>query len=244
VPSSAPTRPGLPGPTPREPVTLESAAQGRLPAWQGPARRRLIRATRPERDLDDDGEDRNGVTCHFCHSLVDPVYVPGQSPPDDEAILAGLDAVPEHRGNASFVLDPQGRRRGPYEETDAPRLTIASPVVEGSAMCGTCDDVGNVATWRRADGSWNDNAVDPPVGDEDLWSRLPLERTCTEWKLSAFAAGGVDLGSRFGGARGPAVATCRDCHMPTPTRVAATTAASATTSPATSSPAPPRSRST
>lgn len=164
-----------------------------------------------------DDTDRDGVTCHFCHSLVDPVYVPGQSPPEDEAILADLDAVPAHYGNAMFVLDPEGRRRGPYEETDAPHLTIASPFVRSSSMCGTCHDVGNVATTRQPDGSWRYNAVDEAVPDEDLRTQFPLERTYTEWKLSAFAAGGVDLRGRFGGARGPVVSTCQDCHMPTTT---------------------------
>ncbi len=164
-----------------------------------------------------DDIDRDGVTCHFCHSLVDPIYVPGQSPPEDEQILAGLDAVPEHYGNAMFVLDPLGRRRGPYEETDAPHLTIASDFVKSSSMCGTCHDVGNVATTQRPDGSWRYNAVDESVPDEDLWTQFPLERTYTEWKLSSFAAGGVDLGGRFGGARGPVVSTCQDCHMPTTT---------------------------
>ena len=164
-----------------------------------------------------DDTDRDGVTCHFCHSLVDPVYVPGQSPPEDEAILADLDTVPAHYGNAMFVLDPLGRRRGPYEETDAPHLTIASDFVKSSSMCGTCHDVGNVATTRRPDGSWRYNAVDESVPDEDLWTQFPLERTYTEWKLSSFAVGGVDLRGRFGGARGPVVSTCQDCHMPTTT---------------------------
>ena len=164
-----------------------------------------------------DDTDRDGVTCHFCHSLVDPVYMPGQSPPEDESILAGLDAVPARYGNSMFVLDPQGRRRGPYEDTDAPHVTIASPFVESSSMCGTCHDVGNVATSRQSNGTWRYNAVNQPVSDEDLWTQFPLERTYTEWKLSSFATGGVDLGGRFGGARGPVVSTCQDCHMPTTT---------------------------
>lgn len=162
-----------------------------------------------------DDTDRDGVTCHFCHSMVDPVYVPGQSPPEDEAILAGLDAVPAHYANSMFVLDPQGRRRGPYEETDAPHPTIASPFVRSSSLCGTCHDVGNVATTRQPDGTWRYNAADQPVPDEDPWTQFPLERTYTEWKLSSFADGGVDLGGRFGGLRGPVVSTCQDCHMPT-----------------------------
>jgi len=164
-----------------------------------------------------DDTDRDGITCHFCHSLVDPIYVPGSSPPEDEPILAGLAEVPTHYGNSMFVLDPQGLRRGPYQDHDAPHAAIASNFVLRSEMCGTCHDVGNIAVSRRPDGSWRYNTIDAPVPDEDPWTQFPLERTYTEWKLSAFADGGVDLGDRFGGARGPVVSTCQDCHMPTTT---------------------------
>ncbi len=162
-----------------------------------------------------DESDREGVGCHFCHSMVDPRHVPGVSPPEDAAILAGLAAAPDHVANAMFVLDPQGRRRGPYNETDSTHETIASPFHRSSEMCGTCHDVGNVAVSRLADGRYRYNLPDAPVPDEDPWAQFPLERTYTEWKLSAFAAGGVDLGGRFGGDRGPVVSTCQDCHMPT-----------------------------
>jgi len=161
--------------------------------------------------------DLDGVSCHFCHSLVDPVYVPGTSPAEDEAILSALDAVPAHAANAMFVLDPEGRRRGPYDETDALHSTIYSPFFSSSALCGTCHDVGNVAVSRQVDGTYRYNTVDEAVPGEDPWTQFPLERTYTEWKLSAFAAGGVDLGGRFGGNRGPVVSTCQDCHMPTTT---------------------------
>ena len=192
-----------------------------------------------------DDTDRDGVTCHFCHSLVDPVYVPGQSPPEDEEVLAGLDAVPEHYGNAMFVLDPQGRRRGPYEETDAPHVTIASPFVKSSAMCGTCHDVGNVATWRRPDGSLALQRC-RPAGDR----REPVDPVPARAHLHGVEALGVRRGrgrprrslrrrARRRWSRPARTATCRP-----PPRAAASTAASATTSPATSSPAPPRSRST
>ncbi|HLA79425.1 MAG TPA: hypothetical protein VJU18_17760 [Vicinamibacteria bacterium] len=164
-----------------------------------------------------DALDRDGVNCHFCHSLVDPNYQPGVSPPEDQAILAGLAAVPGHAANAMFVLDPQGRRRGPYDETDAPHLTIASPFHRASALCGTCHDVGNVAVSRLPNGSYRYNLPNLAVPDENPWTQFPLERTYTEWKLSSFAAGGVDMGGRFGGARGPVVSTCQDCHMPTET---------------------------
>lgn len=164
-----------------------------------------------------DEADRDGVTCHFCHSMVDPIYQPGQSPPEDVAILGALAAVPDHYGNSMFVLDPEGRRRGPYLDNDAPHTTIASPFFRSASMCGTCHDVGNVAVSRQPNGTYRYNLLDAPVPDEDLATQFPLERTYTEWKLSTFAATGVDLGGRFGGARGPVVSTCQDCHMPATT---------------------------
>lgn len=164
-----------------------------------------------------DEADRDGVTCHFCHSMVDPIYQPGQSPPEDVAILGALAAVPDYYGNSMFVLDPQGRRRGPYLDNDAPHTTIASPFFRSASMCGTCHDVGNVAVSRQPNGTYRYNLLDAPVPDEDLATQFPLERTYTEWKLSSFAATGVDLGGRFGGARGPVVSTCQDCHMPATT---------------------------
>jgi hypothetical protein len=159
--------------------------------------------------------DREGVGCHFCHSLVDPDYKPGISPPEDEPILAGLSEVPNYAANAMFVLDPQGRRRGPYDDTNAPHEALPSPYHRESALCGTCHDVGNVAVSRLEDGRYRYNLLDAEAPDHDPWTQFPLERTYTEWKLSSFAAGGVDMGGRFGGNRGPIVSTCQDCHMPT-----------------------------
>ncbi len=161
-----------------------------------------------------DNTDRDGVTCHFCHSMVDPIYKPGISPPEDQLILGGLEEVPEYYGNAMFVLDPSGTRRGPYEDTDAPHQTIASPFHRSAEMCGTCHDVGNVAVSKQEDGTYRYNVIDQPVPDEDLTTHFPLERTFTEWKLSEFASDGVDLGGRFGGTGPTTVSTCQDCHMP------------------------------
>lgn len=159
--------------------------------------------------------DLEGVSCHFCHSLVDPAYVPGSSPPEDEAVLDALDAVPAHAANAMFVLDPSGLRRGPYADAVPLHDAIYSPFFAQAALCGTCHDVGNVAVSRQPDGTYRYNATDEAVPDEDPWTQFPLERTFTEWRLSAFAAGGVDLGGRFGGNRGAVVSNCQDCHMPT-----------------------------
>jgi hypothetical protein len=165
-----------------------------------------------------DDVDRDGVTCHFCHSMVDPDYKPGVSPPDDQAILDSLEAVPSFYGNAMFVLDPQGVRRGPYEDAQTPHAFLHSPFHRTGEFCGTCHDVGNVAVTLQPDGTYRYNEIDQRTPDEDLWAQFPLERTYTEWKLSAFAAGGVDMGGRFGGEGATVVSTCQDCHMP---RVAA-----------------------
>lgn len=161
--------------------------------------------------------DQEGVNCHFCHTMVDPQYQTGVSPIEDQAILGALEQVPAFFGNAMFVLDPEDRRRGPRLDAAAPHVTLVSPFHQRSAMCGTCHDVGNVATTRQPDGSWRYNLLNAPAPDANPQGQFPLERTYTEWKLSAFGADGVDMDGRFGGARGDVVSTCQDCHMPTAT---------------------------
>lgn len=158
--------------------------------------------------------DREGVSCHFCHSMVDPIYQPGVSPPADEAILAGLTDVPQHYGNAMFVLDPTGTRRGPYSDAEPMHTFHYSPFHRSSNMCGTCHDVGNVALTRQPNGTYTYNGIDQRTPSEDPHTQFPLERTFTEWKLSDFANGGVDMGGRFGGTGPTTVSSCQDCHMP------------------------------
>lgn len=161
-----------------------------------------------------DANDRDGVTCHFCHSMVDPLYKPGVSPPEDAAILQGLASVPAQYGNAMFVVDPTGTRRGPLPDAEARHDWIYSPFHKTGDFCGTCHDVGNVATTRQPDGTWRYNELGRAPDDQDPLAQFPLERTYTEWKLSQFASTGVDLGGRFGGAGSGVVSTCQDCHMP------------------------------
>lgn len=158
--------------------------------------------------------DREGVDCHFCHAMVDPKYVEGVSPARDADVLAALESIPTYTGNAMFVLDPDGVRRGPRVDAEPSHELLVSPYHRSSSLCGTCHDVGNVAVSRQIDGSYRYNALDMPPETEDLAQHFPLERTYTEWKLSAFAAGGVDMGGRFGGEGGAVVSSCQDCHMP------------------------------
>ncbi|MBL9140701.1 MAG: hypothetical protein JNK53_02440, partial [Phycisphaerae bacterium] len=109
-----------------------------------------------------DETDREGVNCHFCHAMVDPIYKPGVSPSEDEAILAALGATPQHYGNAMWVLDPTGSRRAPRLESEPAHEIIHSPFHKTGEFCGTCHDVGNVATTRQPDGSYAYNAIDTP----------------------------------------------------------------------------------
>src|SRR5690606_14045550 len=63
-------------------------------------------------------------------------------------------------------------------------------------------------------GAYRYNALGAPTPDTNPDHQFPLERTYSEWKLSAFANGGVDMGGRFGGAGATVGSTCQDCHMP------------------------------
>ncbi len=160
-----------------------------------------------------DSYDADGVSCHFCHSMVDPILKPG-APAQDAAVLAGLASVPQQYGNAMFVLDPEGLRRGPYPPNYAMHPAVQSNFHRSGDMCGTCHDVGNVCTTKQPDGSFTYNEFGAPAANPDPHSQFPLERTYTEWKLSAFANGGVDTGGRFGGTGLAVVSSCQDCHMP------------------------------
>lgn len=161
-----------------------------------------------------DAVDRDGVNCHFCHSMVDPIYRPGVSPPEDETILSAMTDLPAYYGNSMFVLDPSGLRRGPYTDAQPPHAFVQSDFFRRGDLCGTCHDVGNVAVTRQLDGTYRYNNINDSTPTEDLAEQFPLERTYTEWKLSAFANGGVDMGGRFGGEGAAVVSTCQDCHMP------------------------------
>jgi hypothetical protein len=156
----------------------------------------------------------DGVACHICHSMVDPIYKPGISPPRDLRVLAALESEPPTEyGNAMFVLDTEGHRRGARGTTLPPHVMLDSPFHKSGDFCGTCHDVGNVGVERRPDGTYEYNLLDAPT-EAAMHDLFPLERTYTEWKLSDFANGGVDMGGRFGGEGMTVVQSCQDCHMP------------------------------
>ncbi len=161
--------------------------------------------------------DYDGVSCSICHRMVDPEYKPGVSPSVDAGILANIDPLPTSPGGGNYVLDPNDRRRGPLGFADqiAPpgHMWLESPFHQTAALCGTCHDVNNPLYLRQADGSYAITDLDEPHPTGDKYDMFPIERTYSEWLMSDFADGGVDLGGRFGGNL-TIVSTCQDCHMP------------------------------
>ena len=179
--------------------------------------------------------DRQGVQCDFCHKLVKPAPLSVNPYPadwdystrtwaQDQNYLATLSPIPSWNANGAYVADASNAKRGPFVDTAARHQMYYSPYHQDAALCGACHDVGNPAFSRQADGTYMPNnfgrRADFDNGDFDPAKMFPVERTYSEWKRSAFAAGGVDMGGRFGGNK-RVVSTCQDCHMPDVTGVGA-----------------------
>lgn len=163
-----------------------------------------------------------GVTCNVCHRLVDNIYEAGVSPPDDQLIINALDQFgfkPKDFGNATMIIDPMDVRRGPFADPAAPHDFAFSPHHRSGDLCGTCHDVSS-PTLRRI-GSAIPAPADTYEADpfmvqhatHETTDMFPEQRTYSEWQNSTFAAGGVDMGGRFGGNR-TVMSACQDCHMP------------------------------
>lgn len=171
------------------------------------------------RSVDTGGElltarDRQGVHCDICHRSVDPFYQPGVSPPQDQAILAALGALPAAYGNGQFVVDPDSTQRGPRNDALSPHSFIRSPFHRSAAMCGTCHDVSNPAYVRGAGPhEYVLQATDAPHPDGNPRNMFPIERTYSEWSRSTYAAGGVYAPQFAGNKPDGVVSTCQDCHM-------------------------------
>ncbi|MGD9690714.1 MAG: multiheme c-type cytochrome [Phycisphaerales bacterium] len=186
-----------------------------------------------DRNVPSDGSalnafDKDGVTCHACHRMVDPIYRPGISPVFDQGVLEALGAdAPDGNNSNSYVIDPKDRRRGPFDiSPQEPHPWLQSPFHTDSSMCASCHDTSNPAFMRQPDGSYAPTGYDAPHPTLDKYDMFPEQRTYSEWLASDFADGQVDLGSnRFGGqviVEGQVVprttySSCQDCHMPTTT---------------------------
>ncbi|MFI4897097.1 MAG: GC-type dockerin domain-anchored protein [Phycisphaerales bacterium JB059] len=159
------------------------------------------------------GQDLEGVACHFCHRMVDPFDPDGVAPAEDAGVLAMLSDLPVNPHSGQYVVDYDDRRRGPFETPLASHAWLQSPFHQSSSMCATCHDVSNPAFERQPDGTYALGALDTPAADHDKYQQFPVERTYSEWLMSEFATGPIDMGGRFGGDN-PLVSTCQDCHMP------------------------------
>ncbi len=165
-------------------------------------------------DTDNEANDYAGLTCHFCHRADD----------------SGPQGQPTMIGNGNLWIDdalncttPDGNsflgpcRKGPYDYQ--PGAGIFAPphgwehsnFIGSSEFCGACHDV-----------STPDSSVGPlktlilPDGS-DSGIPFPIERTYSEWKVSAF--GDPLFADGFEG-RAPVLPnvvgnlrSCQDCHM-------------------------------
>ncbi len=158
-------------------------------------------------------EDLIGVNCNLCHRLVDPIYVEGVSPAEDQGILAGLPLPPAHYTSGQYVIEPEpDRMRGPFADAVALHLFLPSPFHREAALCGTCHDVSNPAFDRNPDGTYSANAFNTPSPHFGSHQIGAVERTYSEWLNSAYNSPLGVFAPQFGGNR-QFVSSCQDCHM-------------------------------
>lgn len=177
------------------------------------------------------GDIINGVTCTLCHRMVDSVPASDQTASIDAAIRAALAWLPPqtHPASAMIILDPEDRRRGPFElplsfnyhsAYQSRFLGQNADAITEARLCGNCHNLDNPAhSLSGADYLPNDpNQAPPSVMKGDLF---PIERTYDEWLNSTYATTGV-FAPQFAGQKPDGIVrTCQDCHMPRQTGSAA-----------------------
>ena len=116
-------------------------------------------------------EDMHGVSCDFCHHLVDPM---------SEEARKLVKSPPPGYGNGMYVADPANTVRGPYGDGKGakPHQVAKSTLHAASQLCAPCHDVSNPL-------QASDVTKQPP------YAYGPIERTYSEWSLSDFAAQGA-----------------------------------------------------
>jgi PKD repeat protein len=167
--------------------------------------------------------DREGVQCDFCHKLIKPTPLGVNPYPDDpnysadtydadQAYLATLTDIPPASANGMYVCDADNAKRGPYVDAAARHQMKYSPFHQDAALCGTCHDVSNPAFVANPDGTYSPNDWDTPSPDFDPYAQFPIERTYSEWLMSAYNTPQGVPAPQFGGNK-TNVSTCQDCHM-------------------------------
>ena len=155
--------------------------------------------------------DKIGVSCDYCHRLVDPFYV-AENPSEDADILAALSMPASNFGNGMGTIDPTGGRRGPFVDADSGHPVLVSPFHREAALCGTCHDVSNPAFEKDGNGNYVPNTHDTPASSFSANTLFPIERTYSEWLNSAYNTPAGVYAPQFGGNK-EYVSTCQDCHM-------------------------------
>jgi hypothetical protein len=172
--------------------------------------------------------DLDGVSCHVCHRLLDPIARTG-APAADAAILTALDQAttrPAGRcagdagqtctsdaacgttapceiaaGQGRFVVDPDDARRGPRTLGFHLHTKTVSPFHTAADACAPCHDVSTPSFSRTPDG-YALNPLNAPHPTQDPNDMFPEQRTYSEWRASSFASGGVVfVDGRFGGTK-------------------------------------------
>jgi hypothetical protein len=158
--------------------------------------------------------DRDGVTCDLCHRMVDPIHDAGVDPIEDLTVLSLLTPAhtPTNYAGGQFVMDPDPRKRGPFTDAAALHPVLPSAFHRSADFCGTCHDVSNPAFDRVAGADYTPGPLDTPPTSMDSQDIMPLERTYSEWKHSAYPAG-VYQPEFAGNKASGIVSTCQDCHM-------------------------------
>ena len=153
--------------------------------------------------------DREGVQCHFCHKIIDPKSTYAE----DLAYIATLTDIPPQSGNGMFIVDSDDRtRRGPFDDTNAKHPVLYRPFYSESEYCATCHDVSNPAFSKTANGTYEPNTLGAKATNFNTYEMFPVERTFSEWKMSAYNDPAGIPSSVFGGNKAN-VSTCQDCHM-------------------------------
>ena len=168
-------------------------------------------------------DDMEGIHCDFCHRMIKPSD-PGTNPypsdqiytdntwPADNTYLATLDSLPPMSGNGMYIVDSDNTKRGPFVDAGAKHAYYYSPFHSESALCGTCHDVSNPVFDRQPDDSYLPNAFGYSAPSYNTYDLFPVERTYSEWLVSAYNTQAGVYAPQFGGNKNY-VSTCQDCHM-------------------------------
>ena len=106
---------------------------------------------------------------------------------------------PTGYANGQYVVDPTLQmRRGPYASTVAPHPFMESDFHRRGDLCGTCHDVSNPVFTHVTGATYAPGPLDQRADSIGVAWLMPIERTFSEWRASAYP-GGVQAPQFTGG---------------------------------------------